>query len=117
MSDAPTPLPSPSTSPTARRILALVISVPIVLFALLAIGRANRPAAAPSAPYTVSVAAGAILIPGVAFIDTFDPATNSNIGTANVWGDANHPSGARPVCAVEDGDRVNVDNSTEAGQT
>jgi hypothetical protein len=107
-------------SPATRRFIAVLVSIIVVLGVLFALASSRDPrSAAPQsrAPYTITGANGTINVPSTMHIDAFDPATNSTIDAVNVWGEANHPSGVRPVCSLEDGDAVNVDNTSGTGAT
>lgn len=101
--------------PATKRFLAVVVSIIAVFACLASFAFSNRPAAitAPSVPYRVDTANGVIVVPGTAFIEAFDPATNSNIEAINVWRETGH-AGQSPVCQLVDGNRLTVNDSADA---
>lgn len=98
-----------------KRSHVIIILVIIAVF-LLIMRRGqeaqNAPAANNRTSYTVTNVNGEIRIPGTAYIEAFDPATNSNIPAINVRREAR--SALAPVCQLEDGDTVSVDDSVNA---
>jgi hypothetical protein len=100
-------------SRTMKFLLYLLLAI-IVVGAIAYIGLQNDPrnvAAPTQAPYTINGENGVIHIPGTAYIEAFDPATNSNIDNINIWTQAS--SGVRLACSTVDGDMITVDGSTE----
>ncbi len=100
---------------TTRRIILMLIVIIVVLVWLRNSQQAptaTSPSASNRAPYSITNENGTIRIPGTAYVEAFDPATNSNIPAINV---RTEPRSAQaPICQLEDNDRVNVDDSRNA---
>lgn len=104
---------------TALKLLfaAIVVIGGLAYFALQSDPRNVAPPTPTSQPpHTLRGTNGIFQVPGVAWIEAFDPATNSNIPEINVWQAPYAESGgSRVSCQLADGDRVNMTGSDVVG--
>jgi hypothetical protein len=94
---------------------AVIILVGAVFFFVVNFLLTSSPANVPPPtviPHSVNTTNGVIQVPSTAYIEAFDPATNSNIPAINVRSEAR--SAQPPACTLSDGATVSVSNSTRA---
>lgn len=99
-----------------RGCLSVLVAVVVVVFlsamlVVLVASFARVPSAqqsvTPVTPQTLALAKGTVTVPGAAYIDDLDAASNTRAGTVNIWQSAGVNRGQR-VCALTDGYEIQL---------